>query len=420
MKRSPSPSAHQSDAQDRLSSDLAALSIVRDAPAAKPRRTGLVGAGLVLALLIAGGTVAYSKVKVHLYQQPVGVTEVAQVVPGRAEAQVVLTATGYLVPQRTSLVGAKATGRLARVSVREGDVVTAGQVIAELDGSEQRAAMAAATSRVAAVHAASLTARANLAEISVKLERTRVLEEGGAASRAELQDLGERQKVLTEAFRAADAQTSAAQAEVETFRVALANRLIEAPIKGTIVGKPATLGQIVGPQTAGAVAEIADLSSILLEADVPEARLALVSIGGPTEIVLDAEPNHRYRGIVVEVGKRVNRAKASVVVKAKFKDSVEGILPDMSARVTFLSRELDAGSLSEAPKKVVLADAVVERNGNRAVFVIDDGKLRMVGVSTGAAVGSSVELLDGPNPGTRVVRNPTSDNVDGQRIKETK
>jgi hypothetical protein len=179
-------------------------------------------------------------------------------------------------------------------------------------------------------------------------------------------------------------------------------------------------GETVGPQLTGVanIAEIADFSSIVVEVDVPEGRLGLIKVGGPAEIVLDAYPTRRYRGTVVDIGKRVNRAKASVVVKVKFKDTLEGVLPDMSARVSFLREELAPESLAAKPKKVVAAGAVIERDGGKIVFVVEEGKLRAAKVTVGAAAGGSVELLEGPPAGARVVRDPTAENFEGQRIKE--
>ena len=88
------------------------------------------------------------------------------------------------------------------------------------------------------------------------------------------------------------------------------------------------------------------------------------------------------------------------------------------ARVSFLRDEIKPETLKEQAKKVVAKEAVFDRNGAKAVYVVDAGKLQAVNVTTGAAVGSSLELVDGPTVGTRVVRNPTGENFDGQRIKE--
>jgi multidrug efflux pump subunit AcrA (membrane-fusion protein) len=102
----------------------------------------------------------------------------------------------------------------------------------------------------------------------------------------------------------------------------------------------------------------------------------------------------------------------------KFVDSTDGILPDMAARVSFLTEEIKAEALQEKPKKVVAADAVIDRGGRGFVFVIEDDKLRIVPVKVGQPVGSSVELLEGPAPGARVVSKPSPDLYEGQGIKE--
>jgi RND family efflux transporter MFP subunit len=404
--------------KDQLSSDLASLRIRRDEgpPSTAGRKS--VAAIVVVAVLAVAGFLAYRQLGPRIYKQPVSVTEVALISP--AQSLVVVTSTGYVVPQSWSRVGAKLPGRLARVLIKEGDVVKAGDVIAELEGADQRSSVAAAQSRVLVARAAAETARANLAETTVRVERTRGLVQHKAAPATELEDLESRQKVLAESLRAAESQVAAAQAEVEPLRVGLKDRVIVAPINGTVIAKPAMAGETVGPQLTGVanIAEIADFESIVVEVDVPEARLGLVAPGSPAEIVLDAYPTRRYRGTVVDIGKRVNRAKATVVVKVKFKDTLEGVLPDMSARVSFLREEVKKESLEQKPKKVVAAEAIAERNGSKVVFVVEEGKLRAVNVSTGAAVGSSVELIEGPPAGAKVVKNPRSENFDGQRIKE--
>ena len=405
-------------APDQVSSDLASLRISRDAPSGpSPARTVIVVL-LVLAALGAGGAWAYAKLGPRIFKEEVALTEVALISP--AQAQVQVTSTGYVVPQSWSKVGAKIPGRLARVLVKEGDLVKAGDVLATLEDADQKSSVAAAQSRVMAARARSETTRANLAEVKPRLERTRRLVSHEAMPPAELEDLEGRSKALGEMVKAAEAEATAAQAEVESLKVGLKDRVIVAPIDGTIIAKPAMAGETVGPQLTGVanVAEIADFKSIVVETDVPEARLGRIQVNGPAEIVLDAYPSRRYRGTVVEIGKRVNRAKASVIVKVRFKDDMEGVLPDMSARVSFLSEELKQESLKEAPKKVVAAEAVTDREGGKVLFAVESGKLHMVKVRVGGAVGSSVELLDGPPPGTRVVSKPTSDHFEGQRIKE--
>ena len=179
----------------------------------------------------------------------------------------------------------------------------------------------------------------------------------------------------------------------------------------------AEVGELVGPQSPE-VLEIADFASLVVETDVPEGRLSLVKPGSPCEIVLDAYPSRRYRGETLEIGRRVNRAKATVVVKVKFVDATEGVLPDMSARTAFLTEALSADAMKEPPKRVVPTSAVTERNGSKVVFVLDAGQVRVVPVTVGLPFGGGLELVDGPASGTRVVQNPAAELSAGQRVKE--
>ncbi len=374
---------------------------------------------LVIGGLAAVGYFGWLKLEGTIMKQEVRTTEVALISPSQAE--VTVTATGYVIPQRTSKVGSKLPGRLSKVLVAEGETVKEGQVLAQLEDEDQRSQIVAASSKVGVASARTGTARANLAEITQQVERERALVASGAVGKANLDNLVAREAALKEGVKAAEAEARSAQADVGTFGVGLKDRVIIAPIGGRIVTKPATVGEFVGGiGNIGLVAEIVDFDSLVVETDVPETRLHQIKIGGPAEIVLDAYPNRRYRGIASELGLRVNRAKATVVVKVKFTDPMENVLPEMSARVSFLSKAITDAALKDAPKRVVANDAVVDRNGQKVVFVVDSGKLHVFPVKVGGPVGgSAVELLDGPAPGVKVVARPTADTAEGQRIKET-
>lgn len=404
---------------DQLSSDLASLRINRDAPAPPSLIRRAIVPVLVLAAIVGAGWFGWQKLEAQIMKQEVKTTEVILLSPSQAEVQV--TATGYVIPQRTSKVGAKLPGRLAKVLVKEGDTVKEGQVLAQLEDEDQRSQIFAASSKVGVASARIATARANLAELSQQVERERALVASGAVGKANLENLVAREAALRESVKAAEAEAHSAQADVGTFGVGLKDRTILAPLGGRIVTKPATVGEFVGGiGNVGLIAEIVDFDSLLVETDVPETRLHMVKLGGPAEIVLDAYPNKRYRGVATELGQRVNRAKATIVVKVKFTDAAENVLPEMSARVSFLSKAITDAALKEAPKRVVASEAIVERNGQKVVFTVDSGTLHAFPVKVGGPVGgSSVELLDGPAPGVKVVAKPRADTADGQRVKET-
>jgi multidrug efflux pump subunit AcrA (membrane-fusion protein) len=164
--------------------------------------------------------------------------------------------------------------------------------------------------------------------------------------------------------------------------------------------------------------EIADLKSLVVETDVPEQRLHLVKLEGPAEIVLDAFPDKRHRGKVLEIVPRVNRAKATVIVKTGFVDVPKGALPDMAARVSFLNEELDAEAVKEAPKTIVPSSAVVDRDSRKVVYVLENGRVRMVPVTLGPAFDGGFELIKGPPAGARLVKGPPAELADGKAVRE--
>ncbi len=400
---------------DQLSSDLASLRIDREE---KGGGSGKRFALFTVLVAVIGGVawVEFPRVRAEVYKTEVSVTDVTMLSPVQSSIQV--TATGYIIPQITSKVGPHDIGRIARVLVKEGDTVKAGQVLAELETRDQRSAVAASASKVAVAEAKVETAKATLAETNVKIARETPLVEHGAESKSVLDDLVAQRTSLTQQVKAAQAEVTSAEADRSTLGVNLYQRTIVAPIDGVVVSKPAMPGYMATPADTNPIVELVDFKSLLAEVDVPEGRLSLIKIGGPVELVLDAYPDHHYRGAVVEFGKRVDRSKATIVVKVKFTDDMDGVLPEMSVRASFLNAPITDDALKAPPKKVIAADAVVDRGGRKVVMVVDNGVVHATPVTVGASIGTSVELLDGPPSGAHAVSAPPPEVVDGSKVKE--
>jgi len=328
-----------------------------------------------------------------------------------------LTSSGFVAAQVSSDVGPVVAGRVKSISVKEGDVVKQGQVIAILENSDRKAAITAARSQVTSAEARAQVSRADLAALELKAKRERALAKEGVGAVATADDLDAQVAAQKKMVEAADAQTKAARAEVRNLQVNLDYMTVTAPINGTVVGKPVGVGAMVGP-FVGAIVKLVDLDSLMVETDVPEGRVSALAKGAPTEILLDAFPGKRLRGEVAQVGPRVDRAKATVTVKVKFLDATEGILPDMAARVNFLGEKLDESAMKAPPKVIVPGSAVTERSGAKVVFVLDGGRVRMRAVTLGPAMGTGFELVDGPPSGTRVVKDPPKELTDGRDVKE--
>lgn len=405
---------------DRLSSDLASLRIDRDAPSPEGSKGPLrIIIWILVVLAVGGGVYAFAKPRLEatFFKTEVDITEIALVSP--AQASIELSSTGYVVPQTTTQVSSKIPGRVAEVNVKEGDMVKAGQVLMVLDSADFEAKHRSAQSLVATARARVAAAKAQATEVNVQFEREKKLVAEGAAPKATLENLTARLASVTENVKAAEAEVAAAATEVKAVEVNLAYLKITSPIDGRVVSKPPQRGELVGALTLSPLTiEVADMTSLQVESDVPESRLELIKAKAPCEIVLDAYPSRRFRGEVVEVSPKVNRQKATVKVKVRFVDSMEDVLPEMAARVSFLTKELDSAAMKEKPKVVVPRSALVERNGQKFVYVVEGERVKLTPVLVGAPFGDGLELTQGPSAGTRVIKMPPEDLADGQRIKE--
>ncbi|MFZ9409848.1 MAG: efflux RND transporter periplasmic adaptor subunit, partial [Burkholderiaceae bacterium] len=165
----------------------------------------------------------------------------------------------------------------------------------------------------------------------------------------------------------------------------------------------------------GAVVTIADMSTLEVETDVSESNVGRLKIGQPAEIGLDALPGERFAGSIIRMVPTIDRSKATRLVKIKFDLIDPRVLPDMSAKVVFLERQL-----SEAERKPIVAvsaQAVVQREGKLVVYLVDSGQVKEVVIDTQAS-GVQGDLVPVTNlkPGQRVVIRPAGLR-DGQRIK---
>jgi RND family efflux transporter MFP subunit len=186
---------------------------------------------------------------------------------------------------------------------------------------------------------------------------------------------------------------------------------IRAPFDGVVLVKNANVGDLITPfsnavGTSGAVVTMADLSTLEVEADVSESSVGKVKPDQPVEISLDALPDVRFRGSVARVVPTVDRAKATVMTKIRFEKLDPRVLPEMSAKVNFLSK-----APSDADQKPVMAvnpKTITERDGKKLVFRIDaDDTLQAVPVTPGRTLGDVVEISSGTlQRGDRIVLSP--------------
>lgn len=343
---------------------------------------------------------------------------VTQVYP--SQAYTLLNASGYVVAQRKAAVAAKITGRLEWLGVEEGSRVKQGEILARLENQDAAASRDQAAATLKTSRASLEEARAELTDATLSFERQKKLLKEGIVARADYDAAEARYLRARAAVSGANSSIAASEAALRGAEVNLEYSFIRAPFDAVVLTKNADIGDIVTPIGAAAnakaaVVTIADLSSLLVEADVSESNLETVRVGQPCEIQLDALPEARFRGRVHMVVPTADRSKATVLVKVRFEKLDPRILPEMSAKVAFLQRPVAPGE--EKPKTAVNPDAVVEREGRKALFLVKGDRVVETPVTVGAKIGDMLEITSGAKPGDRIALKPLDKLTDGAKIK---
>lgn len=384
--------------------DLSKLKIDRNvAPLRARRRRRWVVWGIILAAIVAGAAWYAVQPKVTT----VAATSIVTTYP--SQQYVVLNATGYVVAQRKAAISSKATGRVDWLGVTEGSRVKAGDVIARIDARDVIAQNESARANVVAARASLAQARAEEVDARAQLKRSQELLAQKFVSAASVDTAKARMDRATAAVANAQAVINAAEATARNAAVQVDYTIIRAPFDGVILSKSANVGDLVTPfsnaaDSKGAVVSMADMSTLEVEADVSESSLAKIKVGQPAEIVLDALPDTRFRGRISRMVPTVDRAKATVMTKVKFDEIDPRILPEMSAKVSFLSQ--DVTPAQQQPVLAVNPDAVVERDGKRGIFVIRDGKAVLVPVTPGLKIGDVTAITGAVKSGEKAVAHP--------------
>jgi len=398
-----------------MQDSLDALRIDGDAKVA-PRRSGRrrrLWPWILAALLVGAGVFWLAKPRVHT----LSLAPVVQAYPSRAIT--VLTASGYVVAQRKASLAAKVTSQLAWLGVEEGSRVHKGQVVARLEHADLDAARSEAAHQLAAAAAQVDQAEAELTDATLNYKRMKTLANRGVVARSEHDTAKARFDKATAAVSQAKASLEARREALRQAGAQLSYTELTAPFDAVVLTKNADVGDIITPLGASstskaAVVTIADMGSLAVEVDVAESSLHLVQRGGPCEIFLDAIPTERFPGVVHMIVPTADRTKATVLIKVRFATLDPRILPEMSAKVAFLSRPLAAGETASRP--AVPATAVTTRNGATVVFVVKNGRAVATPVTPGETMGNLRAVMSGVSVGDKVIVSPPADLRSGDAV----
>jgi len=380
--------------------------------------------------------------------KPIVVQTVRPRLESAANEGAVLVATGYVVAHHKIQVGSKIMGRVAWIGVEKGDLVRKDQVVVRLEDREYRAqyeqaaaAYESAQARLTELERGSRPeeierARAEVqrAEAQVRTDEANLkrienlVKEGVSpaqalddargrhdASRAALQSALKtyeliRQGARSEQIDAARSEATRAKAAADYAKTILDSVEIRAPISGTILERNVEQGEMVTTSFVGDrgaksfVVTLADLKDIQVELDINQNDFNRIHPNQPCSVVTDAYPDRPYKCQVYEIAPEANRQKATVQVKVKILEPDQYVKPEMNARVTFLSVESKETESKTSEKLFLLPrNAMVDRDGGKAVYVVVDGVVQIKPVTVAREMGSDAAVSAGLSGGESVI-----------------
>ena len=397
--------------------DLGSLRIGED-----HRKGGGSGKRIVLTvlpfLILAGiGAAAFA----FRSQKPV-VEVITAAKADSSERQSLLNASGYVTPRRRATIAAKITGRVTGVFFDEGTHVRQGQLLATLDDSDVKRALASAKADANSSQSAIADWVVQLKNAKVELRRAQELQKAGVQTQQALDSATTTADSLNAKIDLAKNQVLAAEARINEAQQAVDNTVIRAPFDGIVVSKDAQVGEMVSPISAGGgftrtgIATIVDMNSNEIEVDVNESYIARVEPNQPVTAILDAYPDWQIPSKVRTVIPTADRQKATVKVRISFLKLDPKILPDMGVKVSFLS-EVPVAAKGPEPKTYVPKSAVRGDGANSYVFLVHDGKVERRAVRLGTDRGTDVAVMAGVMPGDSLVVSGPPSLQDGDKVE---
>jgi RND family efflux transporter MFP subunit len=365
--------------------------------------------------------------------RPTGVpisTAVAQSVAAGGSAAAagtsLLDASGYIVARRRATVSSKVTGKVVKVMLEEGQRVEAGQVIALLDDANWRATLAQSKAQLDQAEASVASAQTAFDDAKPIFERSEKQKAAAVISAQSFDESRAQFDVARHNLLIAQRGLEAARAGVDVAQHNLEDTVIRAPFAGIVTEKTAQPGEMVSPISAGGgftrtgIGTIVDMDSLEVEVDVSENFINRVRPQQPVTIKLNAYPDWDIPGSVIATIPTADRAKATVKVRIAIKPKDPRIIPEMGARVAFLSdNEPSAGGVERGPVPgvVIPGDAITTSGTTSIVFLVHGATVERRAVRLGGKTTAGQIVTAGLEAGNTVALGDLSKLSDGAHVR---
>jgi HlyD family secretion protein len=348
-------------------------------------------------------------------------------------------ASGRIQPRTMVDLSADITGRIVSLRVREGDMVTKGQLLLQIDPAQYEAAIQRAEASLASVKAQAAQSQANAVQAKRDLARSEeILKANPSSITSEQMERLRTQAEITEAVADASRHSVVrATAELRDAENNLTKTVIRAPMTGRVTrlnveeGETAIMGTM--NKDAATLLTISDMSVLETKVRVDETSVARVQIGDSTVVQIDAFPDTSFVGRVVQISNSSVRGAGAPTtdqavdyeVTIQLLDAPEKTRPDFSAAARIITdtrrsvlsipiialtmREHEALAESDAaavPIRTAAAgpgDGPAKRDVEGVFIVGPDNKVSFRPVKVGIAGEKYFEIIDGLQAGERIV-----------------
>lgn len=307
-------------------------------------------------------------------QEPEGEGEEAFVVPvevaqvAQGDVEITHRVIGHIIPRFEVNVVPKMPGKVAKVNVKVGDRVKAGQVLVELDDSELRAqlkqAQASLNTAKTQLEGALASAQTNFDAAKIELERMQYLLEQGAISEQQFQAVKTQYDLAqVQLENAQKGSLEQAEAAVELIQTQLANTVITAPASGIVTAVNVKEGELAG-QTMPVV-RIVDMDTVLATFNLTENQIGLVKKGDKLPIQVPAATADELTGTVQEVAPVADPQTKAFTVKVALANKNHQLKPGMSAELGLTVKKVDQAL-------VIPVEAIMEKDGESFVYIVNN------------------------------------------------
>lgn len=382
--------------------------------------------------LFGGGVVVLALFSVAMASRGEKGAAVQVVQVGREDLQAKVSANGKVQAVTKADISANMVGQVTRLAVKEGDRVTKGQFLLEIDPRSARANSEAMEANLRAVQSDYASAKANHAQLKADFERAKVNHKAGIISQAEFEKARTALETAQAAEESSRRRAEQAGAARNQSQVGLSYTTITAPMDGVVTARRIELGETAVPgiqnQAGTVLVTISDMSKVEAEMEVDEASIPNVKVGQAAQVRIDAYPNQLFEGQVTEVGgspmlKLSQNEATKFKVKVWIKNPPLTIKPGLSAQADIYTGRRDQAlaipfqaivmrepKKEKEPQPAATKDATPAKAGApkelEGVFLMDSGKARFVPVKTGLIGDLSIEVTEGLKGGESLVTGP--------------